>query len=664
MEDNSNGTYIDGQTYYELMRDYQYAYDRAMLNLQNAMETPIRRRRRQHAEEVQFIDDTIPPELLERGASNVPQGDITEVNQINAVRHEERDVFTYPDISGRHHRVVMSPEEFAVHRQSMQTSIHDLEQQIYEAIHNAQRTTGISARYLGGTDPFIEDAILGRPTVVRVDAEGEAHRGQGLLDQIDPSHVIPRADDFDIQHLQDMMRVLDTQPLQTVREGRITTDDRDNLAHINPTVPQEGDYDVNEMIALEAMLAADDASKEIDKVVESVVAPLELPTILIDDTWVKMLTDRGWSLEENSAQYLTEHKKYLYSQMVITPMSYVPNYSHIVSFTNRSHSLFFTNISESSFVRIRNIFKKIPYIMQCCEELYPDRWDMIYADNELLFTIYFPEVKITDSNANREHTMIDVYAIICIKTNGEIRINTTRATLSNIEVLSDYTFSHAFDLNYHTVTKSEVCTGTSELVNLLAEISAGGSNVDNSILLLIAQMENFLSFENSASPTKRIANIGVNGLFKSVNYSMEAILLELKKLLSIKKNREALSKLASVTKRDAKRLKIELKESTFLKSLLMSIDIVPKCYVNTDTNAYINDFNVNLDSAVKNNPLYAIHGRTMLTFRDVAVIGKVTKTELKIDKSSFILTIRPSIIQLVANTFSSIINNYLTKKSL
>jgi hypothetical protein len=438
------------------------------------------------------------------------------------------------------------------------------------------------------------------------------------------------------------------------RQGFVTEDQNTPRPETRNT---EGDVDLDELNRLEALLVEDEyKSKPAPE--EEIVQ--EKPAIIVPSstTWVKELNDKGWGVDETSPDWKLD----LFAQLVPHPMSYLPNFSNI----QRVLSDMFTSNDKftHAYGTRRRILSKIPLFMFACEDFYPSEWDMMYdGSSQLIFAIHFPKVDLTSSE-NMKHELLDAYTFIVVQNLENVSLNVTRTTLTEEEVISGYTFSHDHGIERRAglCSRASVCTGSGEVNHLLAEINTGAENQDSSIELLVAEMQLFISYENSGSPTKRISNITNGGRYVAQPLDSNYFLSELRQRLILNPS-TAIPSASLNLSNGAVSVNIVETYTNEMMEFLISMRSVPKCHINTNTGAYTNT-SEDVSITLGNSHLKWIKGTVMMTFRGNKIIGKIVKSDKPMDMSSLRLTIHPSVLGNATYYIRSALNSFYNHNNL
>ena len=328
------------------------------------------------------------------------------------------------------------------------------------------------------------------------------------------------------------------------------------------------------------------------------------------------------------------------------------------------------NFNQTETKRLR-VMEIIAFMMISFDSVYEGYWDVILSHRAgLMFTVHFPSLDIQDSEGNK-HIILDLYGMIEIRTkynnDGQFilksEIRYTRSKLTPEEVSSDYMFSHGYATEViesnNTARTGRVCAGSGEITTIMGELNSSIFAQDmtftlDKATLITLLLEEFFSYEHiGGNPPSRISNIGINGRYKPQEFGQIDFTLEF--IGKIGK-----SGIPGVVVRNSyygNYLYLPYINSDLI-DVLMSIDLVPKCYVDIKSNTY---FITSGDSVNNNSYAHRILGKTMIIFRDNRI--KLVMTESSMDKPKLIQTIHPTILNEVLLRINKLLFIHSIKKA-
>ena len=561
--------WLHGQTYYDLLREYQYEYNSLMFNLQNAMQPNTR-------------DDV---ENIEQLSQEV---DLTISRAIN-----------------QHNENISAQEDLLLQINGTPLRFNGVQQQPITASTNepdslASFTLEDFVRVLENLSPRVTD-----------------EEGSEQVSAVEP--------DTSVSQPQSLSPSMETTPYE---------------------------FDQSEMLALEAMLAANSESIEPDLEVkdeEELVEP--------SADYLEYLSSRGWPTEEvpldSVRPHLHQALKKLVEDVKHANLTYVPEYSlfyNLFTKTSIEHSYYFTDSKA-------NLISYLIWFMEAAECFYPNRWDIIAGnDSNLILVIYEPSLEITDT-ASKSHTMREVYEMLTIT--NYFSIKCARTIITEDECRAGYLFSHCSSMSQikEDLYMADCCLGSSELSIMQTEMNSAALVSKDRIFLLLAQLYQYFTYENSGNPYKHLALIGAATRYKQQDVISRIHLATILKKrlksetgcipgLSIEKVRDDEYKLTLP--------KTMCKSAKFIK-YIEELERTPKCYFNIDTGDYVNDLSAINNSNSKPTSIYV--GKTILTFRGEPKEFIIIPNERKeVSADAFEITVHPSVVLQYWLNINSILN--------
>jgi hypothetical protein len=177
---------------------------------------------------------------------------------------------------------------------------------------------------------------------------------------------------------------------------------------------------------------------------------------------------------------------------------------------------------------INLIFHKYTYkthlvaLIETLEEFYPDKWDLQIKDGKFNFYIYYPAIKISNSEGNL-HIIKDFYVKLSFKYN--MKMQGFRKTFSNLEMQKGYSHSHLS--NGYSPNFNDFCFGSDSPLSftLNGEWSQHKAQNKDYWKLFIFELESYLSWESlEGGPYTKLSNLRDSSITrKSTFFNMTGI---------------------------------------------------------------------------------------------------------------------------------------------
>lgn len=320
---------------------------------------------------------------------------------------------------------------------------------------------------------------------------------------------------------------------------------------------------------------------------------------------------------------------------------------------------------------IHNIFpklKNLPICFPILDDLYKDKWDILFERDSLVIRIYFPKLKITNSQ-NFSHTIRDMYFNIVFNKEEFTKITLTgfRTTFTDREYSNRYVHSHLSSGLTYTTMKFCLGDDTDLAVDQFLFIEKLKEEDVDFFIFFFLKIKTFLEWESlEGVPYLYISNLQPSVANTTVKNLFDLGYLDyLASILFYKLSPNSFSVVdfkIELTVEDIQLLKILLYEHYPLTATLTDTIFG---FLDSDTNVFI-PFSTEITSS-------STEPRTLLFKNSVSFKGKLLEVNIineKAEKNKFeeiykSLELNPNLLLYIENKVNLILkkeNDEFTKK--